>query len=86
MRNDNGSGQGEKGSDIFTSLREPDTWNGGLLGVGGCFLFLNGFQAANQLRKLKLSQRAKGEEGGEWNEMSRDRSSFPSKRTMEEKN
>lgn len=36
--------------------------------MGGCwvsvdvfFLFLNGFQAANQLRKLKLSQRAKGE-------------------------
>jgi hypothetical protein len=59
---------------------------------GGCwvsvdvFLFLNGFQAANQLRKLKLSQRAKGEEGGEWNEMSRDQSSFRRKRTMEEKN
>jgi hypothetical protein len=58
---------------------------------GGCwvsvdvFLFLNGFQAANQLRKLKLSQRAKGEEGGEWNEMSRDGDcSFQKRKKMNE--
>jgi hypothetical protein len=39
VRNDNGSGQGEKGSDIFTSLREPDTWNGGDVGCRLMFFY-----------------------------------------------
>lgn len=87
VRNDNGSGQGEKGSDIFTSLREPDTWNGGMLGVGWCFFIFKWIPGSKSATEIKAVAESKGrEEGGECNEMSRDRSSFRRKRTMEEKN